>query len=279
MSGAEGSIFISYRRQESSHIAGRLYDRLSDLFGTDRVFIDVDTIKPGVNFVEAIDHAIATSRVLLAIIGPHWLTATDESGHRRLDDPDDIIRLEIEAALTRNVLVVPILVEGAEMPGRQDLPESLAGLVLRNAHRMRHESFRSDVEQLVASISGIIRPGSQSTSRPGTAEERRWKLEPVASSASVETVRLSSGTETHDITYKYKMFSNDTITVDGKVQVSKFHIDDKEYPLSLSSIVGTGVTIKIEPPLLFGRRHMILKIGNQVLIHEMERLSKVSLKK
>src|SRR5215469_12903638 len=123
-----GGIFVSYRRQESAHLAGRLYDRLADRFGEGQVFIDVDAIEPGVDFAEEINRAVANCHVLLAVIGPTWLTATDERGRRRLDDPHDIVRLEIEAALARDVRVIPILVEGAAMPGRDDLPESLADL-------------------------------------------------------------------------------------------------------------------------------------------------------
>src|SRR5437016_3856291 len=123
-----GGIFVSYRRDGTSHLAGRLSDRLADRFGEDQVFIDVDAIGPGVKFAEEISHAVAACKVLLAVIGPNWLTATDEQGHQRLDNPDDIVRLEIEAALARDVWIIPILVEGARMPGQQDLPESLAGL-------------------------------------------------------------------------------------------------------------------------------------------------------
>src|SRR5215469_10154204 len=151
-----GGIFVSYRRQESSHLAGRLYDRLADRFGEDQVFIDVNTIEPGVDFAEEIFHAVAACTVLLAIIGPNWLTATDERGSRRLDDPDDIVRLEIEAALARGVRVIPILVEGAVMPGRKDLPESLAGLARRNALLIRHDSFRSDAGRLVTAIERVL---------------------------------------------------------------------------------------------------------------------------
>jgi hypothetical protein len=160
MPGGEGGggVFLSYRRQESSHLAGRLSDRLADRFGEDQVFMDVDTIEPGVDFAEEISRAVATCKVLLAIIGPNWLAVTDERGRRRLDDPDDIVRLEIEAALSRDVRVIPILVEGAVMPGRQDLPESLAGLARRNALVIRHESFRSDAGRLVTAIERVLVP-------------------------------------------------------------------------------------------------------------------------
>ena len=161
-----GGIFISYRRQESSHLAGRLADRLADRFGEGQVFIDVDTIEPGVDFAEEIFRAVAACRVLLAIIGPDWLTATDERGARRLDDPDDIVRLEIEAALARGVRVIPILVESAVMPDRQDLPESLALLGRRNALLIRHETFRSDAGRLVAAIERILAPASGGATAP-----------------------------------------------------------------------------------------------------------------
>ena len=157
MPGTEGGgIFVSYRRQESSHLAGRLYDRLADRFGEGQVFIDVDTIQPGVDFAEEISRAVAACKVLLAVIGPNWLTVVDERGRRRLDDAGDIVRLEIEAALARDVRVIPILVEGAVMPGRDDLPESLAGLARRNALLIRHDSFRSDAGRLVAAIERIL---------------------------------------------------------------------------------------------------------------------------
>jgi phage gpG-like protein len=171
MTAAEGGgIFISYRRQETSHLAGRLYDRLAGRFGEGQVFIDVDTIEPGVDFAEEIFRAVAACKVLLAIIGPTWLTAADERGCRRLNDPDDIVRLEVEAALARAVRVIPILVEGAVMPVREDLPESLAALARRNALPIRHESFRADAGRLVTAIERVLAaPGTAVASAdPGT---------------------------------------------------------------------------------------------------------------
>ena len=166
MTAAEGGgIFISYRRQETSHLAGRLYDRLADRFGEGKVFIDVNAIEPGVDFAEEIFRAVAACTVLLAIIGPGWLTAADERGRRRLDDSDDIVRLEIEAALGRGVRVIPILVEGAVMPARDDLPETLAGLARRNALLIRHETLRYDAGRLVAAIErALAAPGTMAVS-------------------------------------------------------------------------------------------------------------------
>jgi hypothetical protein len=153
-----GGIFVSYRRQETNHLAGRLADRLADRFGERQVFMDVDAIQPGLDFAEEIFRAVTACQVLLAIIGPDWLTITDERGRRRLDDRDDIVRLEIEAALARGVRVIPILVEGAVMPGRDDLPDTLASLARRQALSLRHESFRSDTGRLVTAIEPILAP-------------------------------------------------------------------------------------------------------------------------
>ena len=151
-----GGIFVSYRRQETKAYAGRLADRLVDRFGDGQVFMDVDAIEPGLDFAEEISRAVEACQVLLAVIGPGWLTATDARGRRRLDDPDDIVRLEIEAALARDVRVIPVLVEGAVMPGRDELPESLAGLARRNALLIRHESFRYDAGRLVTVIERVL---------------------------------------------------------------------------------------------------------------------------
>jgi hypothetical protein len=178
MTVAEGrGIFISYRRQQSSHLAGRLYDRLTDRFGEGQVFIDVDTIEPGVDFAEEISRAVAACKVLVAVIGPDWLTAADARGRRRLDDSNDTVRLEIEAALARNVRVIPILVEGAVMPGRDDLPESLAGLARRNALLIQHESFRYDAGRLVKAIERVLSAsGTAAVSRPPGAQDEYFAL-------------------------------------------------------------------------------------------------------
>jgi hypothetical protein len=169
-----GGVFVGYRRQETGHLAGRLHDRLADRFGESQVFIDVDAIEPGVDFAEEISRPVAACRVLLAIIGPAWLTTTGEHGRRRLDDPGDIVRLEVEAALARGVRVIPMLVEGAAMPGRRDLPGSLAGLARRNALHIRLDSFRHDAGRLVAAIEGALAaPGTAAVSSTPDARDAR----------------------------------------------------------------------------------------------------------
>jgi hypothetical protein len=143
-SAEAGGIFISYRREQASGVAGRLYDRLVDRFGEAQVFIDVASIEPGVDFADVITRAVASCDVLLAVIGPGWLAASDDAGERRLDDPDDLVRLEVEAGLARDVRVIPVLVEGATMSRRKDLPEDLATLARRNAFVLRLELPRFD---------------------------------------------------------------------------------------------------------------------------------------
>jgi hypothetical protein len=183
-------IFVSYRRQDSSHLAGRLYDSLADRFGEGQVFMDVDAIEPGVDFAEEITRAVEGCMVLVAVIGPNWLTAADERGHWRLDDPDDFVRLEIEAALARGVPVIPVLAEGAVVPHRQDLPESLAGLARRHALLIRHESFGSDARRLVTAIERFIPPPPGATAVPSIPGAQRVRS---AGNAISEVAQKGSG--------------------------------------------------------------------------------------
>jgi TIR domain len=144
-----GRIFISYRREETAYPAGWLFDRLADHYGGGQVFKDVDSIELGDDFVEVITTAVASCDVLLALIGDQWLTITDEDGRRRLDNPDDFVRLEIEAALARKVRVIPILVDGARMPRPDQLPPSLAPLARRQALELSPSRFEFDTTRLV----------------------------------------------------------------------------------------------------------------------------------
>jgi hypothetical protein len=146
---ASGRIFISYRREETAYPAGWLYDRLAEHFGSDQVFKDVDSIELGDDFVEVITRAVGACDVLLALIGQEWLTITDAHGQRRLDNPNDFVRLEVEAALTRNVRVIPILVDGASMPVAAELPDSLARLVRRQALELSPSRFAFDTSRLL----------------------------------------------------------------------------------------------------------------------------------
>jgi hypothetical protein len=149
-------IFISYRREDSIAYAGRLYDRLSAQFGEEQVFMDVDTIEPGSDFVEVITQKVGSCEALVAVIGREWLNARDEEGRRRLDNPKDLVRLEIAAALERNVRVIPVLVGGAHIPRSQDLPEALAALLRRHAMEITDVAFNQGVTRLVQSLGKVF---------------------------------------------------------------------------------------------------------------------------
>ena len=110
--------------------------------------MDVDTIEPGSDFVEAIEKSVGSCDVLIAVIGKHWLTSSDEKRRRRIDNPDDFVRLEIATALKHDIRVIPVLVDGASMPRLRDLPDNLKLLANRNALKVTQDRFRSDSERL-----------------------------------------------------------------------------------------------------------------------------------
>lgn len=149
-------IFISYRRSDAEGQAGRLFAALRQAFGDDRVFMDVTDIDPGQPFRLEIERAIGTCDVLLVVIGKEWLQCKTATGDRRLNNPEDIVRLEIAAALRRNLLVIPVLVEGAGMPGRQDLPDDLRTLAERNAIELRHTRWASDEAALILQLTRFV---------------------------------------------------------------------------------------------------------------------------
>ncbi len=150
-------IFISYRREDSIAYAGRLFDRLADRFGEEQIFMDIDTMKVGLDFVEQIENAVQSCDVLIAVIGKTWVSMQDETGHRRLDNPDDFVRVEIQAALERNIPVVPLLVGGAGMPKSKDLPDAIAKLTRRHAMKMSDERFRADATRLMEQIDEYVK--------------------------------------------------------------------------------------------------------------------------
>ena len=164
-------IFISYRREDSSPYAGRLFDRLADRYGEERIFMDIDTMKVGLDFVEQIAEAVQSCDVLIAVIGKTWVNIQDEGGHRRLDNPEDFVRVEIQAALERNIPVVPLLVWGAEMPKASDLPEPIAKLTRRHAMKMSDERFRADATRLIEQIQEYMTEETAEVSMEAEARE------------------------------------------------------------------------------------------------------------
>jgi hypothetical protein len=150
------AIFISYRRDDTEGESGRLYDDLVRAYGDDSVFMDVAGIQPGLDFRKAIDDNVAGCGVLLAIIGPTWATITGHDGTRRLDNPDDYVRLEIASALKRGVPVIPVLVHEAHMPALDQLPDDLKDLRYRNSAELTHARWASDVALLVAALKSYV---------------------------------------------------------------------------------------------------------------------------
>jgi glycerophosphoryl diester phosphodiesterase len=144
-----GRVFMSYRRDDTDFPASWLYERLTSHLGHDQVFKDVDSIELGDDFVEVINGAVGSCDVLLALIGDRWLTISDKDGNRRLDNPKDFVRLEIEAALRRRVRVIPILLGSAEMPTKEELPPSLSRLTRRQAMRLTPSRFEADIGRLL----------------------------------------------------------------------------------------------------------------------------------
>ena len=147
-----GSIFLSYRREDSEGQAGRLYDDLVAVFGSDSVFMDVAAIQPGRDFRKSIDQSLNSCGVFLSLIGKSWLTAKDTSGQRRLDDPADFVRIETAAVLKRDIPVIPVLVQGASAPKPDQLPDDLKELAFRNAVELTHARWSSDIQVLIKAL-------------------------------------------------------------------------------------------------------------------------------
>ncbi|MEZ4668540.1 MAG: TIR domain-containing protein [Anaerolineae bacterium] len=159
------SIFMSYRRADSTAHTGRIYDQLVNAFGERHLFKDVEDIPAGEDFRSVLDKALTAADVVLVIMGPQWVMITDDSGHRRLNDPHDFVRIEVESALKRtDVLVIPVLVDNAVMPDPASLPDSLKDLAYRNSVVVRNDpDFHHDINLLIQAIQKRV--GSSSNKR------------------------------------------------------------------------------------------------------------------
>ncbi|HSX92712.1 MAG TPA: toll/interleukin-1 receptor domain-containing protein, partial [Hydrogenophaga sp.] len=171
-------IFISYRRDDASGYAGRLYDRLKAHFGDDRVFMDVAEIEPGTDFVEAIERAVGSCRVLIVLIGDEWLAMRDAQGQRRLDDPQDFIRLEVATALRRGIRVVPVVLDRATMPRAEELPEELKPLARRQAIALQHLQWEASTGALIQALQRLLGEA------PAGMGGARWPRRALAASAA-----------------------------------------------------------------------------------------------
>jgi hypothetical protein len=143
-----GKIFINYRRGDDASAAQALAARLEQAFSPEQLFMDVDNIEPGGDFVRVLCEQVAACDVLISVIGKNWIDARDEHGARRLDDPSDLVRVEIESALHQDKRVIPVLGGKAQTPSAEQLPDTMRPLTTRNAVRLTHERFRADMQGL-----------------------------------------------------------------------------------------------------------------------------------
>jgi formylglycine-generating enzyme required for sulfatase activity len=185
-------IFICYRREDTGGHAGRLSDHLIAHFGDEQIFMDLDQIEPGEDFVQVIEEAVGACDILLALIGRNWLASHDETG-RRLDNPNDFVRLELGAALARGVSVIPVLVQGAQMPRPPDLSEDIRPLTRRQAFELSDRRWRHDVDQLVERLERVLARRQEARSRAEQEEEERWR-EAEARRQAEEYERLRQAT-------------------------------------------------------------------------------------
>ena len=169
-------IFISYRREDSGYVANILADRIRAAFGADSVFMDVDTIPLGVDFRDHINQAVSRCEVLLAIIGDHWFVQSDDSSQRRIDEAGDFVRIELEAALNRNIPVIPVLASKAKMPSSEELPDSLKPLAFRNATELRSgRDMNHHLDELIQGLRFHLKPrAKENGEKPDGATSQEW---------------------------------------------------------------------------------------------------------
>lgn len=189
---ADPGIFLCYRRDDTQGYAGWLWESLTERFGRGRVFRDIDEIEPGLNFVEVIDEAMSRCRASLVLIGPRWLSVTDTEGTPRIQLEGDFVRLEVEAALSRDMRVIPVLLQGAEMPTQSVLPETIKPLALRNAVELSESRWHYDVDRLVNVLS-LLLESPQTAGELELGKEAEDSDEQITSSG--QAIGPSTGTD------------------------------------------------------------------------------------
>jgi len=191
--GQPPSIFINYRRDDTSGYSGRLYDALAARFGHDFVFMDIDAIEPGEDFTQVVKRRVGSCDVLIALIGREWLTTTDRDGHPRLQKPNDWVRIELQTGLTSaRTTVIPALVHDVEMPSPDQLPEPLRPLCDRNAIELSDARWNFDVQRLIHRLEELagLAPGAAAATPPPASRARpRWVL-PAAAAGVVALALL-----------------------------------------------------------------------------------------
>src|SRR5262249_42453050 len=152
-----GKIFINYRHGDDAGFAQAVFAHLTQAFAPEQIFMDVDNIEPGLDFVRVLNEQVAQCDVLISVIGKGWIEARDEAGVRRLANLAYILRTNIESALNQHKRIIPVLVGKAPMPRAEQLPESMKALARRNAVRLSHERFRSDTQALIVALQRALK--------------------------------------------------------------------------------------------------------------------------
>ena len=185
-----GKIFISYRRDDSRYQARMIYEAFLRRMPRENVFMDIDTIPLGVNFVKVLEGWVEQCEVLLVLMGEDWANSTDpKTGKRRLDNPKDFVRVEIRGALTRDIPVVPVVLDGAEIPDEAQLPDDIKGLLSRNAEFVEYRNFDADVQRLLKKL-GVGSSAKQTaapTTIAGTLREQAVERSTRSSAEDFET--------------------------------------------------------------------------------------------
>jgi Tol biopolymer transport system component len=247
-------IFISYRRSDTPDAVGRIYDRLVAEFGKARVFKDVDSIPLGQDFRGHLNDIVGGCAAVLAIIGPKWTDIRNEAGQKRLEDPDDFVRIELEAALARSVPVVPVLVGHAPMPGSSQLPSSLASLAFRQSIEVRPDpDFHNDATRLVSALWAIVDPHALQAKSPSAAHPRspiwRWLWPAAFAAAAISAIAFAIPAMKHlretpppetriAIDLHAENVNNFALSPDGR-QIVYRASDDNQHRLWLRSLSAT----------------------------------------
>jgi hypothetical protein len=236
------SVFISYRRDDTAGHAGRLYDRLVQRFGEDRIFMDLQ-IEPGDDFVERIEQGVGSCEVLLVLVGRQWLTVEDSEGRRRLDDPNDFARLELAAALGRDVRIVPVLVGGARMPEADELPPELARFARRQALDLSDVRFSADFDRLVSTIERELAVAERASGSQLAAAEIPADS-PLASgipAAAAVASRTEAAPRPHDPLPPTHDVQDKEVAQDE--EVARPSLDGSGTPQLVASICGVGLVL------------------------------------
>lgn len=214
-----GKIFINYRRDDSASHAGRLFDWLQKVFQLEQLFMDVTHIEPGLQFDRVLEEQVGQCDVLLAVIGKGWIDARDDSGVRCLDNHEDFVRVEIEWALRLDKRVIPVLVDDTRMPRPEKLPETIRPLAKRNAMRLSHDRFGTDVLSLIETLQRVLQEADAArqqaaTEQKGKAEwaaggerskaehtQRAWQAELLKRGRWSFTIRFYTAEEDHKLEY------------------------------------------------------------------------------